>query len=275
MVGWPSNGTRRWFLDHRREHPEGGDYLSTIIRRQAEHHRMVLAHGADVVLSPTFGRLNTQRGAEYTRYALGGLLRVASDGVYQELFRSGVRLRFYGEYREVLDGPEYRPMVEACEEITASTADGDGPLILLGLFADAPYGTIARLSVELFQKTGRVPDRRALIEAYYGVPVPDLSFYVGFEQPQLFDVPLLATGLEDLYFTLNPTPDLDERQLRGILYDHLVARRTPEIEYETLSEEAKSKLAEGMKGRGTVGLGRVDPLTGTWRPVLPASDGTG
>ena len=273
VAGWPTNGTRRWFLGHRRAHPEEGGYLAAVIRRQAEHHRMVLDHGVRAIPAPSFGGLSLRRGREYARFALGGLLRVASDGVYRELFRRGVRLRFYGDYREALGGPEYRPMIEACEEIMAATAGGDGPLVLLGLFADAPHETVARLAVELYERDGRVPDRRALIGAYYGVPVPDLSFYVGFEQPQLFDVPLVATGLEDLYYTLNPTPEVGEEQLREILYDHLVTRKTPAVEYEDLPEAAKRRLLEGGGRRATVGLGRVDPLTGLWRPVLPRVEG--
>lgn len=265
VVGWPFNGTRRWFLGHR----QPGDYLGTLVRRQAEHHRMLLDHGVGAVLAPSFGELNLARGEEYARHALGGLPRMASDEVYRELFGRGVRVRFYGDYRRALAGPEYRPILEACEEMAASTSGGDGPLLLFGLFADDPHEAIARLAVEFFQKHGRVADRAALIEAYYGAPVPDLSFYVGFEQPQLFDVPLVATGREDLYFTLNPTPAVDEAQLRAILYDHLVLRRTPEAEYEKLSPQAQRRLVQEGGRRATVGLGRVDPLTGLWRPVLP------
>jgi len=46
----------------------------------------------------------------------------------------------------------------------------------------------------------------------------------------MFDVPLLATGLEHLYATLNPSPDLTERQLREILYDQLVTRRAAPVD---------------------------------------------
>ena len=267
VVGWPFNGTRRWFLGH--GSARRGDYASTLVRRQAEHHRMVLDHGAAAILAPSFGELNLGRGEEYTRHALGGLLRIGTDEVYQELFRRGVRVRFYGDYRRALAGPEYRPMVEACEEIMAATAEGEGPLILFGLFADGPCQFISSLAVEFFQRNGEVPDREALIEAYYGVPVPDLSFFVGFEQPQLFDVPLVATGWEDLYFTLNPTPEVGQNQLREILYDHLVTRRVSEVRYEGLPEEAKARIADESRRALTVGIGRVDPLTGLWRPVLP------
>ena len=116
-----------------------------------------------------------------------------------------------------------------------------------------------------------------LIEAYYGLPVPDLSLYVGFAQPEMFDVPLLTTGLEHLYATLNPSPDLTERQLREILYDHLVTRQAAPVDYETLSLRAQLELAEyteRCKG-DTLGIGRIDPLTGLWRPLLPTLEGYG
>lgn len=266
VAGWPFNGTRRWFLGHRRERP--GDYLSTLVRRQAELHRMILDHGVAAIVAPSFGELNLKRGEEYTRHALAGLLRIPSDEVYRDLFERGVRLRFYGDYRETLAGPEFRPMLEACDEAMALTVGGNGPLVLIGLFADNPHETLARLAVELFQRYGKPPDRAALIEAYYGVPVPDLSFYVGFEQPQLFDAPLLTTGREDLYYTLNPTPEVDEGQLRAILFDHLVSRKVPEVSYEDLPEAAQLRLIGEGRRRATVGLGRVDPLTGLWWPVF-------
>ena len=269
VVGWPFNGTRRWFLGHR-----GGkaDYLPALVRRQAAFHRMLLDHGVGIVFAPSFGELNLGRGEEYARRALAGILGVAADEVYRGLFRRGGRVRFYGDYRRRLSGPEYRPVLEACDEITASTAGGEGPLILFGLFADNAHEAVADLAVKLFQRNREAPDRAALVEAYYGARIGDLDLFVGFEQPQLFDVPLVTTGWEDLYFTFNPTPEVDEGQLRAILYDHLVARQAPEAEYEKLPEEAQRELIRTNRRRATVGLGRVDPLTGIWRPVLPEGD---
>ena len=271
VMGWPYNGTRRWYLLHRRRNPNAGNYLSTIIRRQAEQHRMVFDHGVSVLLVPSFGVETLKRGPAYTRYALGGLLQLSSDEVYQEMFAAGVQVRFYGDYREVLDAPHYRPILEACASLVKATASGDGPLLLIGLFADCPYSTITRLGVEFAARWERLPDRRELIEAYYEVTVPDLSLYVGFEQPQMFDVPLLATGLEHLYVTLNPSPSLTIRQLREILYDHLVTRQAPPVDYEALTSEAEAELAgynERCAGM-TLGIGRVDKRTGLWNPLLP------
>ena len=271
VMGWPYNGTRRWYATYRRQNPGAKDYLGVLIRRQAELHRLIFAHGVSAILAPSFGTETLKRGEAYARYALSGLLQLSDDEVYRELIESGVRIRFYGDYEEALAAPYFRSVLEACAALTDATASGDGPLLLIGLFADDPYPTIVRLSVEHAERKGRLPNREELIEAYYGLPVPDLSLYVGFAQPEMFDVPLLTTGLEHLYVTLNPSPDLTERQLREILYDHLVTRRAAPVDYDTLSPEAELELAEyyeRCKGK-TLGIGRVDSLTGLWRPLLP------
>ncbi|MGB3634346.1 MAG: hypothetical protein WA982_09925 [Rubrobacteraceae bacterium] len=275
IMGWPFNGTRRWYLTHQQENPEAEDYLSTVIGQQAELHQMILNHGVRAILAPGLGRINLKRGADYMKYALSGLLRVGSEPTYQRMFEAGVRLRFYGDYAEFLDTPEYRPMLEACEEIMENTAGGDGPVILIGLFADSAQETVTRLGVDFAEQHGRNPTRGELIEAYYGIPLPDLGFFVGFEQPQLFDVPLVTTGLENLYFTLNPSPSLSEQQFREILYDHLVARKAPEVDYDELSEENRERMVRQIKARGntTLGLGHLDPQTGTWQPAISQMDG--
>lgn len=244
VMGWPFNGTRRWYLLHRRRNPDADDYVSTTIRHQAESHCLAFSHGVSTIVAPHFGAELLQRGPDYTRTVLGGLLRFGDDPVNQEMFEAGLRLRFYGDYREALDTPTYRPMLDACERLMSATAAGDGPLLLIGLFADAPYPTIAQLSVDFAEKHGRPPNREELIKAYYGRAVPDLSLYLGFSQPALFDVPLLPTGREDLYATLTPSAEVTERQLREILYDHLVTRQMHETNYASLSDTALATLAE-------------------------------
>jgi len=277
VMGWPYNGTRRWYVAYRRRNPGAEDYLRVLIRRQAELHRMIFAHGVSVILAPSFGAETLERGEAYARYALGGLAQLPDDEVYRAMIDSGVRIRFYGDYEPALTDAGLRSALDTCAILTDATASGEGPLLLIGLFADDPYPTVARLSVEFAEREGRPPGRAELIEAYYGLPVPDLSLYVGFAQPEMFDVPLLTTGLEHLYATLNPSPDLTERQLREILYDHLVTRRAKPVDYETLSPEAQLELAEYAERRkgDTLGIGRIDPLTGLWRPLLPVRDRCG
>jgi adenosine tuberculosinyltransferase len=272
VMGWPFNGTRRWYLLHRRNNPDTEDYVTTLIRRQAEQHRLVFAHGVSTILAPSFGTELLQRGSTYARHALGGLLQLADDAVYQEMLAAGLRIRFYGDYKEKLNVLGCRPMLKACADLISATGSGNGPLLLIGLFADAPYPTIARLSVEFAEQKGRPPNRQELIEAYYGCAVPDLTLYLGFAQPALFDIPLLTTGEEDLYATLTPSPSLTEKQLREILYDNLITRRTAEGDYEVFSDEAQAALAEyNDRYTGvTLGIGSRDPLTGIWNPLLPS-----
>ena len=277
VLGWPYNGTRRWYLLQQREERTGeGGYLKTLVRRQAEHHRLLFEHGVRVILAPSFGAETLKRGESYTSAALRGLVMLAEDDLYQQMISSGTRIGFYGDYRSVLDTPEYRPVLQTLDELAQSSASGEGPLLLFGLFADAPHPTLARLSVEFAEREGHPPSREQLILLYYGYPVPDLSLYIGFERPEMFDVPLVASGLENLYFTLTPSPDLSERQLREILYDHFVTRRQPPPSYEDLSEEALQRLARYQEARQgiTVGVGEYDRQTGLWRPLLyPESAG--
>jgi adenosine tuberculosinyltransferase len=206
VMGWPYNGTRRWYVTYRRRNPGAKDYLKVLIRRQAELHRLIFAHGVSVILAPSFGAETLKRGEAYTHYALGGLARLPDDEVYRALIDSGVRIRFYGDYREALAAAGLRSALQTCATLTEATGSAEGPLLLIELFADDPFPTLARLSVEFTEREGRPPDRAELIEAYYGVPVADLSLYVSFERPEMFDVPLLTTDLEHLYATLNPFP---------------------------------------------------------------------
>jgi tuberculosinol/isotuberculosinol synthase len=62
-----------------------------------------------------------------------------------------------------------------------------------------------------------------------------VSLFIGFDKFSVFDVPLLTTGAEDLYFSHSPSPYMTQRQLRAILYDHLYVRPTPEPDYTKLS----------------------------------------
>jgi hypothetical protein len=271
VVGWPFNGTRRWYLLHRRRATAANGYVDTIIHYQAEKHRLLFSLGAGAILAPCFGYGLLKRGEDYTRGMVGALLRLGDEPVNQDMFGNGVRLGFYGDYEEVLDTPTLRPMLEACHELTARTSGNEGPLLMLGLFADSPYEQLARISVDFARRRGRPPGRKELVREYYGVEVPDLGLYLGFAQPAVFDVPLVATGQENLYATLNPSPEVTERQLREILYDHLILRKAEEVDYEALPEESVRRLEaynEATKER-TLGVGSIDPDTGLWNPRTP------
>ena len=65
--------------------------------------------------------------------------------------------------------------------------------------------TTAELSVNHFQKTGKIPSRRELIEQYYGEYIEKADIFIGFEKFNVFDYPMLGWGEESLYFTAAPS----------------------------------------------------------------------
>lgn len=274
VVGWPFNGTRRWYLLHRRKEPAADDYVKTIIHYQALKQHLLFSLGASAILAPCFGYGLLKRGEDYTRGMVDALLRLGDDPVNQEMFGEGVRMSFYGDYEEVLDTPALRPKLAACRELAERTSGNGGPLLMLGLFADSPYERLARLSVDFANRQGRPPNRAELVREYYGVDVPDLGLYLGFAKPAVFDVPLIATGEEDLYATLNPSPEVTERQLKAILYDHFISRPAEDADYDALPESSLRRLEaynEAVQGK-TLGIGRVDPETGLWSPLPVGED---
>jgi hypothetical protein len=88
----------------------------------------------------------------------------------------------------------------------------------------------------------------------------------------VFDMPLLGTGAEDLYFSISPSPYMTRRQLRAILYDHLYVRPAPEPDYATLSEQELQWLRQYYhRNRDyAFGVGRLE--SNLWIPERGADE---
>jgi tuberculosinol/isotuberculosinol synthase len=246
---FPINGTRRWFM---LEHAEkiGDDffeaYINLSIRNHVELCAMLFDHGIDIILAPVFGRELMQRGDEYTqRVGIDGLVRTATDKNYRLFFEQyNVRVRFYGDYREVLTSTPYEYALTSMYEVMEATKHNPGFRLFFGVFADEVTETISRLSVEHYLAQGAVPDKQTLVRKYYGEELPPVSMFIGFDKFSVFDMPLLATGDEDLYFSLSPSPYMTQHQLRAILYDHMYIRPTPEPDYTKLTKDELSWLRD-------------------------------
>ncbi|HSL46109.1 MAG TPA: hypothetical protein VK897_21925, partial [Anaerolineales bacterium] len=123
---FPVNGTRRWFM---LEHADmiGSDffesYMDLSIKNHIELCTMLFEHGIEIILAPVFGRELMRRGDEYTqRVGIDGLVRTATDKNYREFFeRLNVRVRFYGDYRDVLTGTPYEYALKSIYEVTEAT----------------------------------------------------------------------------------------------------------------------------------------------------------
>ena len=246
---FPVNGTRRWFmLEHAAQIRDDffDAYMDLSIKNHVELCAMLFDHGVEILLAPVFGRELMRRGDEYTqRVGIDGLVRTARDKNYRQFYeRYNVRVRFYGDYREVLTGTPYEYALNSIYEVMEATKHNTAFRLFFGVFADETTETIARLSVEHYLAQGAVPDKQTLVRKYYGEELPPVSMFIGFDKFSVFDMPLLATGEEDLYFSVSPSPYMTQRQLRSILYDHLYIRPTQEPDYTKLTEAELDWLRE-------------------------------
>ncbi len=257
---FPVNGTRRWFM---LEHGDkiGNDffdaYMDVSIKNHAELCGLLFDHGIDTILAPVFGRELMHRGDEYTkRVGMDGLVRTATDQNYRQFFEGyNVKVRFYGDYRDVLTGTAYEYALKSIYDVMEATKHNTGFRLFFGVFADEVTETVARLSVEHYLAQGAVPDKQTLIRKYYGEDMPSVSLFIGFDKFSVFDMPLLSTGEEDLYFSLSPSPYMTERQLRAILYDHLYVRRIPEPDYTKLAGDELNWLRDYYRDNKDYALG--------------------
>jgi tuberculosinol/isotuberculosinol synthase len=243
-------------------------YMEASIKNHVELCAMIFDHGIDTVLAPVFGRELMQRGDEYTkRVGMDGLVRTATDRHYREFFEKyNVRVRFYGDYQEVLTGTPYEYTLRSIYEVTEATKQNSRFRLFFGVFADEATDTIARLSVEHYLALGAIPNKQTLVQKYYGEDLPPVSIFIGFDKFSVFDMPLLSTGAEDLYFSLSPSPYMTERQLRAILYDHIYVRRTPEPDYTKLKANELNWLRNYYRTNKDYALGVGKLKFNLWFP---------
>jgi len=270
---FPINGTRRWFL---LEHPSaqdgslGDDYVTIVTRRHVELYKMLFRHGLDTLLTPVFGPDLLERGSDYVRVAAEGLSRLATQPELLAFYDEwGVRIRFYGDHRRFLGPTPHAYLSDLFDDIAARTA-GNGPYrLFFGVFAHDASQTIAEQAIRYHARHGRVPDRQTLIRLYYGEAVGNVDLFIGFDKLCAFDMPLVATGNEDLYFTVSPSLYLTESQLRGILYDHLVSRRQEEHDYGPLRPQDWEWISAfyGLNMGRTLGIGLQQHRGGFWYPL--------
>ena len=240
---FPVNGTRRWFMLEHGDEIINNDFIEAYMNVSIKNHvdlcAMLFDHGVETILAPVFGRELMRRGDEYTkRVGIDGLVRTATDKNYRDFFEKyNVKVRFYGDYRDVLTGTDYEYALKSMYEVTEATKHNTAFHLFFGVFADEATETIARLSVEHYLAQGSIPDKETLVRKYYGEDLPPVSIFIGFDKFSVFDMPLLSTGEEDLYFSISPSPYMTEHQLRAILYDHIYVRPVPEPDYTKLTGE--------------------------------------
>ena len=268
---FPINGTRRWYyLEHTPRPDEDllDSYLSAVEQNHIALYKLIFDHGVDYLLTPVFGPDLMERGNEYTGMVAAGLTRLTSAEYFLKFFDEyEVRVRFYGDYRKYFANTPYTFLIELFEELAERTKSYNRHRLFMGLFAHDATESVAHLAVEYHRKHGRVPNRDTLIELYYGEYVPPVDVFIGFNEFCAFDMPLVADGNEDLYFTVNPSPYLNAPQLREIFYDRLHTRRS-EADYSSLEAEEWERMRAFYQANlgKTQGIGARHPSGGYWYP---------
>lgn len=270
---FPINGTRRWFFLEHAEKIRNDDpipaYMDIASQNHIDLYRLFFDHGVDTLLTPEFGPDLLLRGDEYvSRIGVDGLAMLASHPAFVDFYREyGVRIHFYGEYRRYLSGTPYSYLCDLFADITAKTSQNQKHRLFVGVFGADFTQSVAEFSVAYFCEHKVLPSKEQIVAEYYGEHISPVDFFIGFDKFSAFDYPLLATGEEDLYFMVAPSPYLRQEQLRAILFDHLFARRVDEADYQSFSPEDLHWLKEFYRSNRNVVLGTGIIKAGLWLPV--------
>ena len=271
-LGFPVDGTRRWFLLN---HPETWDveeYKQLTARQYSKVFAMLFDHGVETILVPAFGGELLSRGDEYVREMMDGITRLAQSPIFTDFYCSyDVRVRFYGDWQRQVQGLPGSETLTLALNSCAATRHIGPRRIFYGLWAEdilvSVVDDLARSRSEAVEFT-----REAIVTRYYGEYVKPTDLYIGFGRPTVFDVPMLVTSQTDLYYTVAPSLDLDARLFRMIVWDHLFGRWTQQ-EWDSLTETdlAALKTYYTSQHEAVLGLGEVDAATGIWYPKVFSS----
>ena len=276
---FPINGTRRWFMleyGHREWDDPIAAYIDIVARRHIELYKLFFDHGIDTLITPVIGpEILSTRNAYMQKIGADGLARIATHPDFLSFYEQyGVRARFYGDYQKHLADTGYEYLSTIFDGLIDTTRHNYRFRLFFGAFADnlnAPQ-VVAELSVKYYQENNAIPTRERIVEMYYGEYVDKASIFIGFDRFAAFDYPLINWGEEDLYFTVAPSPYLDTRQLRTILYDHIYTRRHPEQEYESVTGKAWDNLREYYRHNTDTIFGVGELMNDFWIPQYGKPD---
>jgi tuberculosinol/isotuberculosinol synthase len=266
---FPVNGTRRWFmLEHGSEAEKGNPeaFLNQMVETHIALYKLCFDHGIDTLVTPIFGLDILERGD--ADVSARGMALLGSPQ-FMEFYRTyGVRVRFYGDYCKVLNATPYAYLSDSFDNITVQTLEHQQYRLFFGVCAHDATETIAEISVRFYQEHKRLPNKHEIVEAYYGEYVEPADFFIGFSPFAVFDMPLLATGAEDLYFTVSPSFYMDTHSLRAILYDHLYTRPgEPDYGEMTADDWNAAHQFYQMNRRNVLGTGVRPARGGIWYPT--------
>lgn len=274
VCGFALNGTRRWYiLEHQLEGEDDDPaaYFDSISERLIELCRMVYDHGISTLVMPIISpHLLDKRGAAYTQMVIQSLGKLTFGENYRRFYDSyDVRVRFYGDDHNFGQAAVNEQLTQQFADVTAATAGHQSNRLFWGVCAHDATNQIANLSVQYFQKHGVVPVKEQLIELYYGEEVAPVDLFISASKPRAFDTPLISNGREELYFTVAPSPYLNQNAFRKILHDHLFNRNATHATYQVENPEKWHNLRDFYRANqeNTLGVGIHHVDWGIWLPT--------
>jgi hypothetical protein len=278
-VVFAAGGTTRWFMLHYLDGwPTDMSYWEGYLRQDGQRFleiaRMFFDHGVPTLFTHAVvpGQLEG-RDEAYVHLALTtGMERIAGSPEFLHFYEAyGVRVRFFGNYRQVLAGSQYARTLARFDEIEERTGANSQHLLFWGFNSEDDQVTpVMELAVQFYRDRGRIPSREEAIKLYYGEDVEPVDIFIGFNRPKIACLmPPLLGGGADLYFTVGLSFDFPQAQLRRILYDHLYARKGRHRDYSELSADAFSEMQDFYRlnqGR-VIGIGRRYESGGIWHAM--------
>ena len=278
-VVFAAGGTTRWFiLNYLDGWPTDMSYWQGYLRQDGQRFleiaRTFFGHGVHTLFTHAVvpGQLEG-KGEEYLHLALTtGMERIAGSPEFLHFYEEyGVRVRFFGDYRQVLASSQYGGTLARFDEIEKRTRANERHRLYWGFNSKEDQITpVLELAVQFYRDHGRVPSREEVIELYYGEPVEPVDIFISFNRPKTARLmPPLLESRADLYFMIGLSFDFSQSQLRSILYDHLYARKRQHRDYSELSADAFPEMQAFYRlnqGR-VIGIGRHYESGAIWHPM--------
>ncbi|MCA9988217.1 MAG: hypothetical protein KDE09_19890 [Anaerolineales bacterium] len=264
------NGTRRWFqLEHPDQSHDLRAYIDALTSQVIHIAEMLFAHGLDTVIMPVISRrVLENRDDAYRAVALPALQFLLTDQKFLNFYEDyQVDAFIYGEFEGELSAATAQQLRAQYRRFQEEQPTGRKRRIFWGICATDTATTLIQQTVAHLKEYNQPPSRADLVRGYYGADVASLDIHIGSGKPQVFDVPLLMSGRESLYFMTAPSPYFSAPQLRTILFDHIYGR-APLNRYDRISPHANSELGAFYRynAEHTLGVGHFHQPWGVWHP---------
>ncbi|MDJ0753687.1 MAG: hypothetical protein QNJ45_09235 [Ardenticatenaceae bacterium] len=263
------NGTRRWYMLEKQQNStfDGRQYFEEVTKQLIELCKMIYDHGITTLVMPIISPyLLKERGPEYTQLVIQSLGKLTYGDEYRQFYDNyEVRVGFYGDFEAIGDAATNDHIARQFLQVSAETSSHQKNRLFWGVCGHDATESVATLAVKYFQDHGRVPSKSELIKMYYGEPVSDVDLFISSGKPRAFDMPLISSGRENLYFTVTPSPYLTQDGFRKILHDHLY-NRSGHHDIDVAVDSNSLRDFYRANKDNIVGVGKINKNWGFWQP---------